>query len=249
VEPFFEGGVIKTVRFIGAGRPKYENCSVCHDQTKNLQKAGDKKEMHRLHVTTKNARCFDCHRLIEHRKLKTHDPLPGDCLSCHPDPHRFQRLLAAGTERDVIQPLPDPMFKARASCLACHVERQKTHKGQVVMKASARTCVQCHTKDYERMLELWKRELAREIEKAEKLESEALEALTKHESEMTKEKLKEVNRMLEFGRENLSIVRFGNGVHNAKYSISLLDSAIDSFKNTIGYLEGKDMSEGIRREE
>lgn len=99
------------------------------------------------------------------------------------------------------------------------------------------------------MLELWKRELVREIEKAERLEAQALETLTKHESKLTREKLKEANRMLELGRDNLRIVRFGNGVHNAKYSISLLDLANASFKNTIGYLEGKDMSEGIRREE
>lgn len=249
VEPFFEGSVLKTVLFLGAGRIKNENCLVCHDQTKYLQKAGDKKEMHGRHVSTKNARCFDCHRPIEHRKAKTHDPMPNDCAACHPEPHHYQRLLAEGPEREGIQSQPDPMFKSRSNCLACHVEKEKTHKGQIVMKASSRTCVQCHTKDYEKMLGLWKRELSREIEKAEKLQAQAIEALTKNKSKTTPEKLKEANRMLESGRENLDIVRFGNGVHNAKYSMALLDLAIANFKNTIGYLEGKDISEGIRKEE
>ena len=99
------------------------------------------------------------------------------------------------------------------------------------------------------MLDLWKREVGREVERAEGLEKEALAALEKHRSSMTPEKLKEATLMIGAARENLAIVRFGNGVHNSKYSIALLDAANISFKNTISYLEGREMTEGIQREE
>ncbi len=39
------------------------------------------------------------------------------------------------------------------------------------------------------------------------------------------------------GRENLNIVKFGNGVHNKKYSIMLIDAAITDFEDMIEYLE------------
>jgi hypothetical protein len=94
------------------------------------------------------------------------------------------------------------------------------------------------------MFGLWKRELGREIEKTQQLESEALEALKKHKTEVTAEKLKEADRMLQEGQENLGIVRFGNGIHNAKYAIALLDEAMVKFKDTISYMEGKGLSEG-----
>jgi hypothetical protein len=56
--------------------------------------------------------------------------------------------------------------------------------------------------------------------------------------------LNTASAMLKTGRENLGIVRLGNGIHNAKYSIELLDSAMTNFKDMIAYLEGKDITEG-----
>ena len=245
VELSFEGGKIKTVMILGLGQLKKENCLRCHDQDSYFKKAGDKKEMHKAHVNIKNARCFDCHRPIQHSRAEKNHPMPGDCGACHSEPHRYQRLLSAGLERDGISAIPDPMFKARTKCLGCHLEKEINHRGQTIMRASARACVQCHSKDYEQMFGLWKSELAREIKKAQKLESEALEALAKHKTKVSEEKLKEAGQMLKSGREDLGIVRFGNGIHNAKYAMALLDAAITSFKDTIGYLEGKDMSEDM----
>jgi hypothetical protein len=76
-----------------------------------------------------------------------------------------------------------------------------------------------------------------------------LEALAKFKPGLTQEKLTEANTMLSEGREDLGIVQFGNGVHNPKYSIALLDAAMIRFKEMIDYLEGKDLGEGFVREE
>jgi hypothetical protein len=249
VEPFFEDGVLKTTLVQGAGRFKKESCLNCHDQVKYLKDANAKKLMHETHVTLKNARCFDCHQPIRHAKGDLTKPTPASCSACHNLPHRYQRLLAAGEEREGIPAIPDPMFKARTNCLGCHVEKGLNQKGQTVMKASSKACVRCHTEDYEQMFGLWKREVSGELEKALSLEKEAVGALAKHKPQIDQEKLDTASAMLRTGRENLNIVRFGNGIHNAKYSIELLDAAINNFKEMIDYLEGKDISEDFIQQE
>ena len=208
-----------------------------------MAKADDKKLMHQTHVTIKNAVCFNCHRPISHRKAEVNQAMPDDCRSCHPQPHHYQTLLATGAEQHGIDAMPDPMFKARAGCLACHVEKEISPKGQVIMRASAKMCVQCHTNDYEKMLDLWKRELSRKIEKTRELETKAMNTLEKHRSGLTPQKLNDATSMLENGHHDLDIVQYGNGVHNAKYAIALLDAAIRNFEDTIGLLEGKDISD------
>jgi hypothetical protein len=249
VEPFFEGGVLKTTLVMGAGRFKDESCLNCHDQAKYLKDANNQKLMHQTHVTSKSARCFDCHQPIRHAKGDLKKPIPADCSTCHQAPHRYQRLLAAGEEREGIPAIPDPMFKARTNCLGCHVEEGINHKAQKVMKASSKTCVRCHNKDYEQMFGLWKREVSGELEKALTLEKEAAEALAKYKPQIDQEKLNTTTAMLRTGREYLGIVRFGNGIHNAKYSIELLDSAMTNFKEMIAYLEGKEITEDLIEQE
>jgi hypothetical protein len=248
VEPFFEGGILKTTLVLGAGRLKKESCLNCHDQAKYLKDANAKKLMHETHVTSKNARCFDCHQPIRHAKGDLNKSMPVGCSACHQTPHRYQRLLAAGEEREGIPSIPDPMFKARTNCLGCHVEEGVNHKGQRVMKASFKTCVRCHNKDYEQMFGLWKREVSGELERVLSLEKEAVGALAKFKPQIDQAKLNTANAMLKTGRENLNIVRFGNGIHNAKYSIELLDSAMTNFKDMIAVLEGKEIEDIIEQE-
>jgi len=249
IEPVLENGVLRTALFVGAGQIKEKSCATCHEQNKYAKEAGDKKVMHDKHVTTKSARCFDCHLPIEHRKGQVNQPLPGDCAACHSKPHRYQRLLVAGPERQGVPALPDRMYQARTNCMGCHIDQQVTHKGQTVMKASAKSCIKCHSEDYEKMFGMWEREVGQQVDKAQRLEKEALQALEKYRPGLTQEKLTEAGRMLKEGRENLNIVQFGKGIHNTKYSIALLDVAISSFKNMIGYLEGKETEEAPIQEE
>ena len=241
-EAYFEDGILKTALVLGAGRVKKENCLTCHDQAKVLKEDGNKKLMHQKHVTIKNARCFDCHRPIKHAMADLKQPMPAEpvsenCTACHPEPHRYQRLLAAGLKREGVFKAPSPHLIARANCLACHVEKETSDKGQRLMKASAMTCVRCHTKDHEKMLKDWNTELAKEIKSTKEVEQEALEALAEFESKLSPTKLAEARKMLEGGQENLSIVQFGNGVHNKKYAMLLIDAAITSFEDLIDYLE------------
>ena len=105
------------------------------------------------------------------------------------------------------------------------------------MTASAKTCVSCHTKDHKKMLKDWNRELAEEIKYSKEIEQEAMAALKKAKPKLSKSKLAEAEQMLKQGQENLNIVKFGNGVHNKKYSIMLIDAALNRFEDMIDYLE------------
>ena len=254
---YFENDELKTALVLGAGRTKKENCVACHDQPKALKEDRNKKLMHEKHVTSKNARCFDCHRPIQHVKMALegidepetqpksdhHDPsgysrfVRNSCAACHPDTHKYQRILAIGPKRGDVSKTPDFMYKARTNCLGCHNELGKTEKGEKVLMASGKTCVRCHTKDHDKMLTDWKTELAKEIKDVKEVEVEALEILAEHKMKLTPEKLTKANEMLQQGRDDLNIVQFGNGVHNKKYSIMLIDAAITSFEDLIDFLE------------
>ncbi len=255
-EAYFENGVLKTALVLGAGNIKKENCFACHDQTKALKETENKKLMHEKHVTIKNARCFDCHQPIMHKKAdlkqsvvakaadkKSIDRRPmgerfitDSCMACHPEPHRLQRLLAAGLKRRDVSATPGFHFKVRATCMACHLESQLTDKGEKVLKASSKACVGCH-KGRETLLKDWKTELEREIKYTKELEKEAMEALARAEAKLPELKLAEAKKIFEQGQENLNLVQFGNGVHNKKYSMMLLDAALNNFEDLIDELE------------
>ena len=253
-EAYFEKGVLKTALVIGAGDIKNKSCFACHDQAKALKEAGNKKLMHEKHVTVKNARCFDCHQVIMHKKSDINQPVVAEaddkkplvqkpmserfvtdsCLACHPKPHELQRQLAEGLKRKDVPGTPGFHYKARATCMACHLERQFTEKGTPVLMASAKTCAGCHP-GRQNMLKDWQTELKEEVKYTKEVEKEALDALSK--AQLSKPKLAEANKMLNEGQQNLKMVQFGNGVHNKKYSIFLLDAAITRFEDVIAFIE------------
>ncbi|MBW1842219.1 MAG: hypothetical protein JRI75_10575 [Deltaproteobacteria bacterium] len=249
-EAYFEDGELKTALVLGAGRVKKESCLTCHDQEKALKETDNKKLMHEKHVTVKTARCLECHQPILHVKADLNPPViegktraekkqpkMNACAACHPDPHRFQRMLAEGRKRKGVSNTPDFMYKVRTNCLGCHVEKKFTNKGQMVLGASSKTCVRCHTKDHKKMLKDWNKELAEEIKYSEEVEQEALKAFAKAKPELSESRMAEARKILKEGQENLNIVRFGNGVHNKKYSIMLIDAAIGRFEDMIDFLE------------
>jgi hypothetical protein len=79
--------------------------------------------------------------------------------------------------------------------------------------------------------------LTKEIKFARELESEAKEILGNSSEKISKEKLNEARKLLKEGRLNLQIVEYGNGVHNKKYSMMLLDSAMNNFEDLMDELE------------
>jgi hypothetical protein len=255
-EAYFKNGVLNTTLVMGAGDIKKGNCFACHDQIKALKEVENKKLMHEKHVTVKNARCFDCHQVIRHKKSvvdqavaaksgvkKTEVQKPmserfitDSCLACHPGPHQLQRQLAEGLKRKDVPETPGFHFKARATCLACHLERQFTKKGTPVLMASAKTCAGCHP-GRQKLLKDWKTDLENGIKDTLEVKKEALDALSAAKAKLAKPKLTEARNMLKKGQKNLEMVQFGNGVHNKKYALYLLDAAMTRFEDVLDYIE------------
>ncbi|MBU0464461.1 MAG: hypothetical protein KKD21_04610 [Proteobacteria bacterium] len=247
IEAYFEKGVLQTAIILGAGTIKKENCSSCHDRPEQLKEDTNKKLMHEKHVTVKNARCFDCHRPITHAKsgtkatekepngkLSLTSTIETGCISCHLEPHQYQVTLAKGEKRKDVLDAIDPMYKVRTNCFGCHNEFKSTDNGQMVLGASEKTCVNCHTKDHKKMFEDWQKELSEEIKFVGEVEQQVL---AKIRAKFGKAEPVEVMKKIQEGRENLKIVRYGNGVHNKKYSMMLLDAAVNSFEDLIDSLE------------
>jgi hypothetical protein len=252
VEAYFEKGVLQTAISLGTDTIKKENCRSCHDRPEQLKEDTNKKLMHEQHVTVKNARCFDCHRPITHSKsgtkankkepygkLAIEASIETGCTTCHSKPHQYQVMLAKGEKRTDVLDAIDPMYKVRTNCIGCHNEFKSTDSGQMVLGASGKTCVKCHTKDHEKMLQDWKTELKQEVEYSNEIMQETLDILNQAKPKLSKADLTEANIMMKQGQDYMNMVIYGNGVHNKKYSIMLIDAAITSFEDVMDYVSDR----------
>ena len=222
-------------------RIKTDECLNCHSASKELSSKGrDGKLMHDEHVAGRRADCVECHQPSQHGARK--DYLTGirtACAECHQDQHRFQNMLLAGARvSENVSPTPALMDAVTTNCAGCHT-KPKHSKGQLVKTGSGETCVKCHTPEHDKMLDDWKDVLEREVGFVKETETEALEALAAAEGKLDAAKLEEAREMIAVGQELFNVVQIGNGVHNKKYSIMILDEAITNFEDTIDLLDSE----------
>jgi hypothetical protein len=218
---------------------KTGECLDCHSATPALfAKGKDAGLMHDAHVAGRRADCLDCHEPSRHgAKADYLEEVRTDCVQCHADQHRFQEILVAGLKvSEDLSPVPGLMDAVKTNCAACHV-KVKHSSGQLVKTGSGETCVSCHTPGHSKMLDDWKQTLEREVAFIKEVETEALEALAAAEGKLDAEKLNEASETIAVGQGLLNVVQFGNGVHNKKYAIMILDEAIAHFEDTIDMLD------------
>jgi hypothetical protein len=86
------------------------------------------------------------------------------------------------------------------------------------------------------MVKEWKEKTAEELKNAKEIEKEALDAIEKAKDKASKDKLSEATSLLKKGQENMQIVEYGGGVHNKKYSVMILDIAMNYFEDAIDLL-------------
>lgn len=219
----------------GDGEIKEEGCMNCHDTPEELGKFADMKLMHQEHVAKHKANCFDCHRPIQHKKIEFLDPVRESCFVCHPDHHRYQKLLIVGDKRKNVASIPALMYNVKTNCIGCHV-KEEVKDGEKVMHGSAQACVDCHTPKHDKMVQEWKDKAKKEIKNAREIEKELMDAIGKSKGKVSAGKLDRATIMLKEGQENLLIVENGGGVHNQKYSVELLDAAMNHYENAIDLL-------------
>ncbi len=233
--------VVKGHGEINTGNVVSNGCLTCHNRSnKLLADAADGKLMHDEHIAQARADCFDCHTTVEHKNRTDHlDFVREDCTLCHQDQHKYQKMLLAGIPvKEGIRATPHLMFKVNTNCMGCHLQKDLS-KGHAVRTGAPETCAACHTPEHKKMLADWRVQVGEEVKGAQELELEALEALEAAKLNGTAaDTLKKAQQMIAEGQKFLEIVRIGNGVHNKKYAITILDKAFESFEDTLDLLEG-----------
>jgi hypothetical protein len=220
----------------GSGLVKKEECLNCHDNGDQIEKGlFDKKLMHEKHVAAQSAHCFNCHEPIEHKPSDFIEVAKSECSTCHPNHHKYQAILLAGKDFKNVQGTPGLMYGVKTNCLACHKE-DRIVKGEEVRHGSGKSCAGCHTEKHEEMAKEWKDKTNEELAGAKEIEKELLDAIENASGKASKKKIKEARQMLKEGREYLALVEYGGGVHNKKYSVMLLDAAMNNFEDAIDLL-------------
>ncbi len=235
----------------GNGTVRKEKCLNCHENEEStIKEVLNKKRMHEEHVAGQNAGCFSCHETIEHNKQGDFiDIARENCQACHPDHHKYQKMLLLGEKRKGVSHIPGLMFAVNTNCLACHLE-ERLINGEKVVHGSGKACAACHTEKHEGMVKEWKDKAGEELKNAQEIGKEASNAIEEAKGKVREEILKEALAMVKEGQENLKIVEYGGGVHNKKYSIMLLDVAMSNFEDAIDLLsEDEDEEEGEEDEE
>ncbi len=232
--------VVKGHGEVNTGNVVANGCLTCHNRgAELLEQAKDKVLMHGKHVPEK-ADCFDCHSVIEHKNRTDHlDFVREDCGLCHQDQHKYQKVLLSGTPiNEDVSSTPHLMFNVNVNCMACH-QKKTLSQGHAVRTAAGDTCAACHTPKHNQMLDDWKQAVTREVRDVEDIEKEALDALRGAEGKLTGETFLELEKIIAEGQEFLNIVRFGNGVHNKKYAITILDQAFTKFEDAIDRIDSE----------
>ena len=211
-------------------------CESCHTDSEALAKRKDMKLMHIEHVAGQKAECADCHQPIMHKEGDFIETARLNCASCHPDHHSFQKALLVGAAYGDVPETPSLMHKVKTNCLGCH-EKEDMDKGEEILRGSAKACVACHTKDHEKMLADWQKEVKTEVGFAKESRDNALKLIARLNDQLSEDQIAEFEDLLDKGQKTLDIVEFGNGVHNKKYSIMLIDEAMNSIYAVLDTLE------------
>ncbi len=226
----------------GDGPVNEGKCLNCHENSTSIMKKWDSHiTAHENHVDAQTANCFNCHDTIQHKNgMKDFDHIDAalaDCRECHSKPHLNQRQLLAGIGgHGLDKPYPIKHHDVNMNCIGCHNKKAHDEKGRPIKVATAEVCVSCHTEKERPLTKKWKEDVADFFIEARDMEKEALDALETAKGKLSKTTIKKAMILLKQGQSNLRIVDAGGGVHNKKYSVSLIDVAIVNFEDVIDML-------------
>jgi nitrate/TMAO reductase-like tetraheme cytochrome c subunit len=214
-------------------------CTACHDQTRYLEGFATRttatvEEYHRVHIAGQRAHCQDCHRVIQHRLIDPTkvassagflEPVLNECQHCHANHHaeQVQLLLGTGGAGPTL-PTPSAMLGSRINCRACHTQVDEDVNGDALVRATQQACVACHSGDYAELFAQWKTELD-EYTKEMTAKLEHVEQRVAELGAKGRPAPEDVRAGVDAARQNIRLVRVGDGIHNRHYALQLLDVA------------------------
>jgi len=203
----------------GDGRVNDSHCYDCH--VGRLEKKSDPLAIHRTHVTYNAIQCFRCHEPIRHGEVELVKTFEVKCESCHKRLHNYQKEMYMGAGARGVPDTPSRMFSAQVACDGCHTKSVEVREsgvafpGEKKLTAERKSCVACHGKKYDLMLDDWVRESRVLTAEMERVVAAGKAAVGTGESKS--KGLSGARALVADARANLNFLRAGRGAHNIEY--------------------------------
>lgn len=213
----------------GSGAAERERCFTCHNQPDRLRMFEDVTLMHRVHIATHNVECAQCHRPIDHRVVTLSTTFDLDCQSCHEGSHEAARRMYAGIGGHGTEAMPSSMYLARVSCEGCHGLPGEIEGHARVQRAGEATCLSCHGVRYANILPTWQEGLEQRLSQVTTILREAEASVSREPAEGRVA----ADSLLDLARENVDLVRQGNGAHNIAFADRLMRAAVELTRDAV----------------
>ncbi len=213
----------------GDGKVNDSHCFDCH--VGRLEKKGDPLAIHRTHVTYNAIQCFRCHEPIRHGEVELVKTFEVQCDSCHKRLHTYQKEMYMGTGARGVPDTPSRMFSAQVSCNGCHTrsveirEAGVSFPGEKKLEPERKSCVACHGKKYDLMMDDWVRESRVLVADMEKIVAAGRAAVGSGPSKA--KGLGGARALVADARANLDFLRAGRGPHNIEYAYKIVKTGYD----------------------
>jgi len=213
----------------GSGDVSDARCYDCH--VGRLKAKGDPLAIHRTHVTFNAIACFKCHERIEHGEVALVKTFEVQCDSCHKRLHNYQKEMYMGTGARGVPDTPSRMFSAQVSCDGCHTkavdvrESGVSFPGEKKLTAERKSCVVCHGKHYDLMLDDWVAESRKLVRDMESIVAAGQAAVGTGGAKSRKGQ--EAQALVADARANLNFMRAGRGAHNIEYAYKIVRAGYD----------------------
>ena len=213
----------------GDGRVDDSHCYDCH--VGRLDRKTDPLALHRIHVTGNAIKCLKCHEKIRHGEVEMVKTFEVQCDACHKRLHNYQKEMYMGAGARGVPDTPSRMFSAQVSCDGCHTKSVEVREsgvsfpGEKKLTAERNSCVACHGKNYDRMLDDWihaSRILAADMG-AIVASGEAAVGTGPAKSK----KVGEARALVADARSNLNLLKAGRGAHNIEYAYKIVKAGYD----------------------
>jgi len=208
----------------GDGKVIDTHCYDCH--VGRLDKKADVLAIHRTHVTNKAIQCFKCHEKVRHGMVELVKTFEVQCDGCHKRLHSYQKEMYMGTGARGVPDTPSRMFSAQVSCNGCHTRSVEAREsgvsfpGERKLQAERQSCVACHGKKYDLMMDDWVRESRNLISEMERIVAAGKSAVGSGKS--ADKKVAQARALVADAQENLNFLRGGHGAHNIEYALKIL---------------------------
>ena len=208
----------------GDGKVDDAHCYDCH--VGRLEKKGDVLGIHRIHVTYNAIQCFKCHDKINHGAIEFTKTFEVQCDACHKRLHSYQKEMYMGTGAKGVPDTPSRMFSAQVSCNGCHIKSVEVKEsgvsfpGETKLAAERHSCVVCHGKKYDLMLDDWVRESRNLVGDLERIVASGKAAVGS--GAAAGSKMAQARSLVADAQANLDFLRAGRGAHNIEYALKIV---------------------------